>query len=186
MPAASQPGDPARIGAYVVRGRLGAGGQGVVYLAEAPGGRPVAVKVLRAADEAAAALLRREAEVLPRMAAFCTAQVLEVGTAGTEPYVVSEFIEGPTLQQAVAARGPLHGRELHRLAVGTATALAAIHRAGVVHRDFKPGNVLLSPEGPRVIDFGIARPVGDVEAGEEVTGTPPYMAPEQFTPGAAG
>ncbi|MGW0480402.1 protein kinase domain-containing protein [Nonomuraea sp. NPDC003214] len=186
MAAAVQPGDPARIGAYVVRGRLGAGGQGVVYLAQAPGGRPVAVKVLRAADEEAAALLRREAEVLPRMAAFCTAQVLEVGAAGAEPYVVSEFIEGPTLQQAVAARGPLRGRELHRLAVGTATALAAIHRAGVVHRDFKPGNVLLSPEGPRVIDFGIARPVGDAGAGDEVAGTPPYMAPEQFRPGAAG
>jgi len=181
------PGDPDRIGGYRVRGRLGAGGQGVVYLAETAEGRPVAVKVLRAPDERSAAPLRREAGVLPRMAAFCTAQVLEVGTAGTEPYVVSEYIEGPTLQQAVAGRGPLRGRELHRLAVGTITALAAIHRAGVVHRDFKPGNVLLSPEGPRVIDFGIARPAGVVDGpGEDVMGTPPYMAPEQFALGGGG
>jgi len=183
----SLPDDPVKIGDYRVRGRLGAGGQGVVYLAESPAGRPVAVKVLRAPDEEAAALLRREAEILPRIAAFCTAQVLEVGTADGAPYVVSEYVEGPTLQQAVAARGPLRGRELHRLAVGTITALAAIHRAGVVHRDFKPGNVLLSPEGPRVIDFGIARPAGVADVpGEDLMGTPPYMAPEQFSLGVGG
>lgn len=179
--------DPDRIGDYRVRGRLGAGGQGVVYLAESPTGRPVAVKVLRAADEESAALLRREAEILPKIATFCTAQVLEVGTADGAPYVVSEYVEGPTLQQAVAARGPLRGRELHRLAVGTITALAAIHRAGVVHRDFKPGNVLLSPEGPRVIDFGIVRPAGVADVpGEDLMGTPPYMAPEQFRHGGGG
>ena len=183
----SLPDAPVKIGDYRVRGRLGAGGQGVVYLAESPAGRPVAVKVLRAPDEEAAALLRREAEILPRIAAFCTAQVLEVGTADGAPYVVSEYVEGPTLQQAVAARGPLRGRELHRLAVGTITALAAIHRAGVVHRDFKPGNVLLSPEGPRVIDFGIARPAGVADVpGEDLMGTPPYMAPEQFSLGVGG
>ncbi|MGN9781557.1 serine/threonine-protein kinase [Nonomuraea sp. ZG12] len=188
MPATEpRPEDPGTIGGYRVRGRLGAGGQGVVYLAEAPDGRPVAVKVLLAADEEAAALLRREAEILPKIATFCTAQVLEVGTAGDAPYVVSEYVEGPTLQQAVAARGPLRGRELHRLAVGTITALAAIHRAGVVHRDFKPGNVLLSPEGPRVIDFGIARPAGVADVpGEDLMGTPPYMAPEQFRLGVGG
>ncbi|MGW4795057.1 protein kinase domain-containing protein [Nonomuraea sp. NPDC004297] len=181
------PGDPTRVGRYLVRGRLGAGGQGVVYLAETPDGAPVAVKMLHAADEEAAEALRREAEVLPRVAAFCTAQVIEVGTDDGLPYVVSEYITGPTLQQEVTERGPVREHELRRLAVGTITALAAIHRAGVVHRDFKPGNVLISPQGPRVIDFGIARPAGVLETtGEAVMGTPAYMAPEHFRQGPIG
>ncbi|GGO03894.1 hypothetical protein GCM10010116_07650 [Microbispora rosea subsp. aerata] len=180
-----RPGDPSEIGGHRVLGRLGSGGQGVVYLAESGRGERVAVKVLHASgDPEADAALRREAEVLPRVASFCTAQVLQVGTADGLPYIVSEFIEGPTLQQAVAERGPLRGQELRRLAVGTVTALAAIHRAGVVHRDLKPANVLLGPDGPRVIDFGIARAVGPVNAaeatGEGVLGTPAYMAPEQL------
>ncbi|WP_182907926.1 protein kinase domain-containing protein [Microbispora sp. H13382] len=188
MPASAsppRPGDPAEIGGYRVLGRLGSGGQGVVYLAESGHGERVAVKVLHASgDPEADARFRREAEVLPQVASFCTAQVLRVGTADGLPYIVSEFIEGPTLQQAVAQRGPLRGQELRRLAVGTVTALAAIHRAGVVHRDLKPANVLLGPDGPRVIDFGIARAVGPGDAaeptGEGVLGTPAYMAPEQL------
>ncbi len=176
-----QPGDPAHLGGHRVLGRLGSGGQGVVYLAESGDGVRVAVKVLHASDDPEAdARFRREAEVLPRIASFCTAQVLHVGTADAMPYIVSEYIEGPTLQQAVRERGPLRGRELRRVAVGTVTALAAIHRAGVVHRDFKPANVLLSRDGPRVIDFGIARAV-DAEATEEgIVGTPAYMAPEHL------
>ncbi|MEU8176005.1 serine/threonine-protein kinase [Microbispora hainanensis] len=180
-----RPGDPPELGGHRVLGRLGSGGQGVVYLAEWERGERVAVKVLHATgDPEADARFRREAEVLTRVASFCTAQVLQVGTADGLPYIVSEFIEGPTLQQAVAARGPLRGQELRRLAVGTVTALAAIHRAGVVHRDLKPANVLLGPDGPRVIDFGIARAFGPGNAaevtGEGVLGTPAYMAPEQL------
>ncbi|NJP23648.1 MULTISPECIES: serine/threonine-protein kinase [unclassified Microbispora] len=180
-----RPGDPSEVGGHRVLGRLGSGGQGVVYLAESGRGERVAVKVLHATgDPEADARFRREAEVLPRVASFCTAQVLQVGTADGLPYIVSEFIEGPTLQQAVAERGPLRGQELRRLAIGTVTALAAIHRAGVVHRDLKPANVLLGPDGPRVIDFGIARAFGPGNAveitGEGVLGTPAYMAPEQL------
>jgi serine/threonine protein kinase len=176
-----QPGDPAHLGGHRVLGRLGSGGQGVVYLAESGDGIRVAVKVLHASDDPEAdARFRREAEVLPRIASFCTAQVLQVGTAGGLPYIVSEYIEGPTLQQAVRDRGPLRGRELRRVAVGTVTALAAIHRAGVVHRDFKPANVLLSRDGPRVIDFGIARAVDAEATGEGIIGTPAYMAPEHL------
>lgn len=179
-----RPGDPPEIGGHRVLGRLGSGGQGVVYLAESGSGERVAVKVLHASgDPESDAALRREAEVLPRVASFCTAQVLQVGTADGLPYIVSEFIEGPTLQQAVAERGPLRGQELRRLAIGTVTALAAIHRAGVVHRDLKPANVLLGPDGPRVIDFGIARafdPEAARATGEGVLGTPAYMAPEQL------
>ncbi|MFC4592310.1 serine/threonine-protein kinase [Sphaerisporangium corydalis] len=182
-----RPSDPATVGDYRIVGRLGSGGQGVVYLAEPPEGEPVAIKMLHASPDTLSAMrFRRESEVLPKVASFCTAQVLETGFAGTVPYIVSEYIDGPTLQEAVAQRGPLHGRELHRLAVGTITALAAIHRAGVVHRDFKPANVLLSRDGPRVIDFGIARQAGgDVTEGGPI-GTPSYMAPEQLGDTPAG
>jgi serine/threonine protein kinase len=180
-------GDPAELGGHRLIGRLGAGGQGVVYLGESERGDRVAVKVLHAsADEDANLRFRREAELLPRIASFCTAQVLAVGTAGPMPYIVSEFVEGPTLQQAVRQRGPLRGRELRQVAVGTVTALAAIHRAGVVHRDFKPANVLLGRDGPRVIDFGIARTMDAGVTGGGVLGTPAYMAPEQVSEAPLG
>ncbi|WP_214107659.1 WD40 repeat domain-containing serine/threonine protein kinase [Acrocarpospora catenulata] len=170
-----------RIGSYTVIRRLGAGGQGVVYLAESESGRQVAVKVLHAvADEGSVTRFLREAEVLPDVASFCTAQVLESGTADGVPYIVSEYVAGPTLLEAVRERGPLRGAELRRLAAGTVTALAAIHQAGVVHRDFKPANVLLSRDGPRVIDFGIARVVNAEATSEGPLGTPAYMAPEQL------
>lgn len=181
-----RPGDPSEVGGHRVLGRLGSGGQGVVYLAESGRGERVAVKVLHATgDPEADARFRREAEVLPRVASFCTAQVLQVGTADGLPYIVSEFIEGPTLQQAVAERGPLRGQELRRLAIGTVTALAAIHRAGVVHRDLKPANVLLGPDGPRVIDFGIARAFGPGNA-VEITGEECWAPPPTWPPSSCG
>ncbi|NAS20607.1 protein kinase [Herbidospora sp. NEAU-GS84] len=169
------------IGGHRVVRQLGSGGQGVVYLAESPMGERVAVKVLRGGDVGA---FLAESEMVRRVRTFCTAQVLETGVADGSPYIVSEYVDGPSLAVALADRGPLGGAELGRLAIGTMTALAAIHRAGVAHRDFKPANVLLGRDGPRVIDFGIAQ-LGDSTA-DEVVGTPPYMAPEQFRGGPAG
>ncbi|MFC4532013.1 protein kinase domain-containing protein [Sphaerisporangium dianthi] len=182
-----RPGDPSQIGDYELTARLGEGGQGSVFLAAAPSGERVAVKVLRqglagpeAGGVSAPGRFLRETEILRRVAPFCTAQVVESGTLDGRPYIVSEYIEGPTLQQVVDAEGPLRDTRLRRLAVGTMTALAAIHRAGVVHRDFKPSNVLLGRDGPRVIDFGIARALDAAATGSGVVGTPPYMAPEQL------
>ncbi|MFG1943876.1 WD40 repeat domain-containing serine/threonine protein kinase [Nonomuraea sp. NPDC048826] len=179
--------DPARVGSYRVTGRLGEGGQGVVYLGESAGGERVAIKVLaHALDEEARADFAQEAQLARRVQAFCTASVLAGGELdGGVPYVISEFVDGPSLARVLAERGPLSGPELRRLAIGSLTALAAIHQAGVVHRDFKPANVLLGRDGPRVIDFGISRTLDAAEPdGEHLTGTPPYMAPEQFGSGA--
>lgn len=185
-------GDPRRLGAYEVAGRLGEGGQGVVYLGRGDAGQ-VAIKVLHAQlieDAAARTRFLREVEVTKRVARFCTAQVLETGVAGDRPYIVSEYVPGPSLQQQVKREGPRHGAALDRLAVNTATALAAIHGAGVVHRDFKPGNVLMGPDGPVVIDFGIARALDTggsmTAAASQVIGTPAFMAPEQLAEGRVG
>jgi glycine betaine/choline ABC-type transport system substrate-binding protein/predicted Ser/Thr protein kinase len=177
-----RPEDPERIGRYTLAGRLGEGGQGVVYRAAGDDGIPVALKVLhprllRGAQ--AYDRLREELVLVRRVADFCTARIIEAGTDGGRSYVVSEYVDGPSLQELTETDGPLTGGALARLMVGTASALAAIHRAGVLHRDFTPHNVLLGPDGPRVIDFGIARVL---DAAATVTsglvGTPAYTAPE--------
>ncbi|XVQ13276.1 serine/threonine-protein kinase [Spirillospora sp. CA-255316] len=176
-----RPEDPSAAGPYRLDGRLGMGGQGVVYLGEAADGTPVAVKLLReelAADPRVRERFMKEIAAARRVDPFCIAQVLDASLDGPRPYIVTEYVDGPSLQQA----GPRESAAaVQRLAVATATALAAIHDAGIVHRDFKPSNVLLAADGPRVIDFGIAR---DTEAPLTVTssiiGTPAYMAPEQF------
>ncbi|MGI5287556.1 serine/threonine protein kinase [Nonomuraea polychroma] len=169
------------IGPYKVIKQLGEGGQGMVYLAAAPDGTRVAVKVLREGVRGDGRFAK-EIAAARRVEPFCIAQVLDASLGG-RPYIVTEYVEGPSLREA----GRHTGADLQRLAVATATALVAIHRAGVVHRDFKPANVLLGRDGPRVIDFGIARAMDDaVTRTSSIVGTPAYMAPEQFAGAAVG
>ena len=157
---------------------------GTVHLAEDPSGQQVAIKVINpelSQHEQFRMRFRREADAARRVRRFCTAAVLEAALDGEQLYVVTEYVPGPNLEEAVQRSGPLRGSSLDALAVSVATALTAIHGAGVVHRDLKPSNVLLSPVGPRVIDFGIARALdtlGGVTGTGELIGTPRYMAPE--------
>ncbi|MDF2711732.1 MAG: protein kinase [Nonomuraea muscovyensis] len=173
------------VGGYVLRRVLGRGGMGVVHLASTPTGGLAAVKVIHpelARDPAFQRRFEREVTAARRVARFCTAPMLDAGVDGDTAYLVTEYVKGPDLAQAVREQGPLSGSNLDALAVGIATALSAIHSAGVIHRDLKPSNVLLSPLGPRVIDFGIAQLV-DAGPGSQVSqvilGTPAFMAPEQ-------
>ncbi|MBF8187017.1 serine/threonine protein kinase [Nonomuraea sp. K274] len=180
-PVPLEPGDPRMLGAFQILGRLGEGGQGIVYEGRSTSGDRVAIKVLKGGtDPDTRRRLARELDSARRVAPFCTARVLGADLDRPAPYVVSEFVAGPSLQERVRGGGPLRDGDLERLAVGTASALAAIHGAGVVHRDFKPANVLLGPDGPRVVDFGIARPLDAGTAPSALSGTPPYMAPEQL------
>jgi serine/threonine protein kinase len=172
-----------RLGRFELLGRLGEGGQGIVYLGRGPnpGEDRVAVKVLRStADADVLERLARELDAIHQVQPFVTAGVIEASAEGERRYVVSEFIDGPSLQERVDERGPLPEGDLQRLAVGTATALTAIHGAGVVHRDFKPANVLLGPDGPRVVDFGIARLTDASTITSGLIGTPSFVAPEQL------
>ncbi|MFI7424540.1 serine/threonine-protein kinase [Nonomuraea sp. NPDC049684] len=182
--------DPRRLGEYRLSRRLGQGGQGVVFLGHSAAGAQVAIKLLHASVSKDADVRRRflgEVEAVRRVAAFCTAQLLDADLDGDRPYLVSEYVEGPSLGEHVVAGGPRSGGSLDRLAIGTATALGAIHRAGVVHRDLKPGNVLLSLDGPRVIDFGVSRLM---DAAATTTrspiGTPAYLSPERINGEPAG
>lgn len=176
-------GDPERIGGYAIARRLGSGGQGVVYEAYGRDGQRVALKALHQ-DAAVRRPFDKEVTAARRVAAFCTARILDTDLDGAQPYIVSEYVPGPSLREAVSAQGPYTGEDLRRLAIGIATAMAAIHDAGVAHCDLKPDNVLLGPDGPRVIDFGIARIVeNSLTLARGVIGTPGYMAPELFSGG---
>ncbi|TDD80700.1 serine/threonine-protein kinase [Actinomadura rubrisoli] len=182
------PGDPGSIGGYGLVGRLGAGGMGAVYLGEDVTGAPVAVKTIRSElvhrkDGKVSARFRREIAALRRLSRRCTAALLDADPDADPPYLVIEFVEGPTLAERVQADGPLRGTALEEVAIGTVAALEHIHAEGITHRDLKPGNILIGPYGPRVIDFGIAlltERSTRITATGELWGTPPYMAPEQL------
>lgn len=180
VPRPLRPGDPRQVRGYTLTGLIGEGGQGTVFHGHTAKGEPVAVKVLHAR-----VFNRRdfhnEVAAARRVAQFCTARVIDADVTGERPFIVSEYVDGESLEALVKREGPRDAGSLDRLAVGTAAALAAIHRAGIVHRDFKPANILLGADGPRVIDFGIAQVVD--AAGTEasrVQGTPAYMSPEQL------
>jgi serine/threonine protein kinase len=175
--------DPREVGVYRLLGRLGEGGQGVVFLAEGPTGSPAAVKLLPpTTDPQVRSRFLKEVAAAQRVARFCTAQVLDAGIFERRPFIVSEYVSGPSLVEVVEQFGPRSGAALERIAVATLTALGAVHAAGMVHRDFKPANVLLGPDGPVVIDFGLAAVPGmtTVLSAEVAIGTPAFMAPEQL------
>jgi serine/threonine protein kinase len=182
--------DPARIGPYRLTARLGEGGMGVVYLAESDDGDPVAVKVLRPeliGDAELRARFGREVETLQRIQGVCTVRVVDADTGGRKPFLVTEYVDGPSLTEYTGLHGPLDPEMLYGLATGLAEALTAIHAAGVAHRDLKPSNVLLAADGPKVIDFGIAQ-VMDATALTKTgmtVGSAGFMAPEQIR-GRAG
>ena len=188
-PRPLRPADPREVGGFRLTARIGEGAQGSVFLGTSESGERVAVKLLHAdigRDGRARTLFERELAAARRVAPFCTARILSAEADTETPYIASEYIDGPSLRERIVHHGVAAGDELMRLAIGTATALAAIHEAGVVHRDFKPANVLLGPDGPKVIDFGIARPLDTTSATMTgAVGTPAYMAPEQFA-GVAG
>jgi predicted Ser/Thr protein kinase len=176
--------DPPGVGEFTLLGRLGAGGMGQVYLGATRSGRPVAVKIIRAeiaADPAFRARFVREVEAARRVGGFWTASVVAADPDAESPWLATEYVPGPSLQDAVAQHGPLPAAAVRVLGARLAEALAAIHAAGLVHRDLKPANVLLAPDRPVVIDFGIARAFQtDSAALTAVIGTPSYMSPEQI------
>jgi predicted Ser/Thr protein kinase len=174
---------PDRLGPYRLLDRLGEGGMGVVYLAADSQQRRVAVKALRpafAADPNARRRLAREVETMRRVRSPFVAEVLDADVTSDPPYIVTRYVSGRTLEEVVGEGGPLAGRELARLASGLALALSAVHAAGVVHRDLKPGNVMIANGEPVVIDFGIAQVPDSTRLTQTgmFMGTPGYLAPE--------
>ncbi|MFB7847226.1 bifunctional serine/threonine-protein kinase/ABC transporter substrate-binding protein [Streptomyces sp. NPDC056053] len=185
-----RPSDPSWIGGHRLLGRLGAGGMGAVYLGRTAEGALAAVKVIlpeHAGDTDFRVRFRREAEAARRVDSTWAVRVTGSGTEDERPWLATEFVPGPALSETVARCGPLPARSVRVLGRLLARALASVHAAGLVHRDVKPGNVLLTADGPRLIDFGIAR-VTDataLTAADLVVGTPGFLAPEQATEGAA-
>jgi hypothetical protein len=177
--------EPPSIGPYQVQRRLGSGAMGLVYLVRDRNGRDRALKVIRPEHAQDAGFLRRfadEADSARRIRNPFVARVVDAAANTGNPYLVTEYVPGDTLFRKVTRDGPLPIRKAARAGRGIASALAAIHEAGIVHRDLTPSNVILSPEGPKVIDFGIARPAArapEQPAGEMHLGTPGYMSPEQ-------
>jgi predicted Ser/Thr protein kinase len=182
----TQPHDPAMVGSFAIQGRLGRGAMGAVYLARSPGGRLVAVKVVRdelAGDSGFRARFAREIDAARKVSGAFTAAVVDADPDAERPWLATEYLPGPTLQKAIETSGPLSPAGVQSLASGLAEALMAIHASGVVHRDLKPSNIVLTDNGPRVIDFGIARALEEASltATGMVIGTPGYLSPEQIT-----
>ncbi|MER6579649.1 serine/threonine-protein kinase [Nonomuraea sp. NPDC001023] len=179
---ALQATDPPEIGGHRLLGRLGAGGMGVVYLARSLRLGLVAIKVIKhdPADPEAMERFRREAATLRGLRSPYVAPLVDAGVTAPPYWLATAYVRGPTLLRAVAERGPLPPELCRRLLAGLAAALADVHRHGVQHRDLKPHNVILSPQGPRLIDFGIARAPGQstITTSGEIVGTPGYIAPE--------
>ncbi|WNO73001.1 serine/threonine-protein kinase [Streptomyces sp. AM8-1-1] len=180
------PGEPRSIGAYRLLGRLGAGGMGRVYLGRSAGGRTVAVKIVHphfALDEEFRARFRREVDAARRVGGQWTAPVLDADPEASVPWVATGYVAGPPLSQAVTEHGPLPAHSVRVLGAGLAEALAAVHALELVHRDVKPSNVLLTLDGPRLIDFGIARATegtASLTSTGVSVGSPGYMSPEQI------
>ncbi|MGW1777912.1 protein kinase domain-containing protein [Streptomyces sp. NPDC002143] len=178
------PSDPSVIGGHRLAGRLGAGGMGVVYLARSPHGAWCALKVIRAEhadDPGFRARFRRETELASRLTGRWTVPVVAADAEDRSPWLATAYVPGPSLAEAVALHGPWPEDRLRGLGTALAEALAEVHACGLVHRDVKPANVLLAADGPRLIDFGIARAVGAtaLTADGSVVGSPGYLSPEQ-------
>ncbi len=178
--------EPAAVGPYRLLGRLGSGGMGRVYLGRSAGGRTVAVKIVHphfALDEEFRARFRREVEAARRVGGAWTAPVLDADPEAAVPWVATAYAAGPSLAAAVADHGPLPAHTVRALGAGLAEALAAVHELGLVHRDVKPSNILLTLDGPLLIDFGIARATdgtASLTATGVSVGSPGYMSPEQI------
>lgn len=177
-------GDPLRAGQYRLVGRLGGGGMGQVFLGRSPGGRLVAVKVIRAELAESAdfrARFGREVAVARQVSGVFTALVVDADTEGPMPWLATAYVSGPSLTEAVTAHGPLPAGTVLALAGGLVEGLADVHAAGIVHRDLKPSNVLLAHDGPRLIDFGISRAVESSALTHtgQIVGSPGFMSPEQ-------
>jgi eukaryotic-like serine/threonine-protein kinase len=177
--------DPVKIGNYRLQARLGSGGMGRVYLAYTPAGRPVALKVVRPElghDPDFRVRFRHEIQAAQRVRGLYTAELIDADPAATPPWLVTAYVAGPSLEEVVDGNGPMPETSVFPLIAGVAEALQAIHAAGVIHRDLKPSNVLLAADGPRVIDFGIARALAAMPLTRTGTimGSPDYLAPEQI------
>ncbi|RKS05528.1 serine/threonine protein kinase [Nocardiopsis sp. Huas11] len=178
-------GDPRHLGPFRLAGRLGSGGMGVVYAALDDRDHPAAVKCVHgiyATDAEFRARFAREVDLASRVRAACVPRFLGADTAADVPWLATEYVPGRTLGRHVRERGPLTGAAVAAFAMGVAEALTAIHAQGVVHRDLKPGNVILAPDGPKVLDFGIARAVEETALTHTggLVGTPGWIAPEQY------
>ncbi|MEU2390466.1 serine/threonine-protein kinase [Streptomyces sp. NPDC007369] len=176
--------DPTHAGPFRLHGRLGEGGMGRVYLGLSPGERPVAVKMIhpaKADDPEFRRGFRQEVQTVRLIHSLYTAPLVAADPEAEQPWLATAYIDGPTLRQAITRHGALPLESVCRLAAGIAEALCVVHAAGVVHRDLKPSNVILAADGPRVIDFGIARAADATHrtATGQVVGSPPYMSPEQ-------
>ena len=179
-----QPGDPQKVGPYWLLGRLGSGGMGRVFLGRSPGGRLVAVKVVRAelAEQADfRSRFAREVAAAQTVSGLFTAPVVDADLDAPVPWLATAYVPGLSLADAITTHGPLPATSVLALAAGLAEGLGAIHAAGIVHRDLKPSNVLLADDGPRIIDFGISRAAeATMLTGTGlVVGSPGFMSPEQ-------